>query len=108
MQLQFTAMRCYAPAPAGGAKSAPQTSWLDFRERKKGKKEGKGKGGKRKGEGGKGKGNKREKEKGTKEREGGERKREMKEERKGKGRNLCSCDFPLLCSVYFTSYLLAV
>jgi len=32
-------MRCYAPDPAGGANSIPQTSWVDFGERK-----GKGKG----------------------------------------------------------------
>ena len=34
VQLQFTAMRCYAPVPDGGANCAPQTSWLDFGERK--------------------------------------------------------------------------
>jgi len=34
-------MRCNAPDPDGGANSIPQTSWVDFGERK-----GKGKGGK--------------------------------------------------------------
>jgi len=36
-------MRCYAADPAVGANSAPQTSWLDFGERK-GMKKGRGKG----------------------------------------------------------------
>ena len=33
VQLRFAAKRCYAPLPSG-ANSAPQTSWLDFAERK--------------------------------------------------------------------------
>ena len=41
-------MRCYAPDPAGGANSAPPTSWLDFAENKR-KKGGKGSEGERKG-----------------------------------------------------------
>jgi len=67
-------MRCYAPDPARGAISAPQTSWLDFGTGK----EGKGKGGK------KGNGSEREKE---------VRKGQREVIMKGKGRILCSCDF---------------
>jgi len=64
-------MRYYGPDSAGGANSAPQTSWLDFEERKgSGKGKGKGSEGKRR-EG---------KEKGTTGREG------RGKERKRKGR----------------------
>jgi len=71
--------------PLGELTALPQTSWLDFGERKR---RGKGRG---KGSGGKGK------EKGTMEREGGGREGNGKEKEKwanGKGRILCSCDFP--------------
>jgi len=38
-QLQFTAIRRYAPDPAGELKALPQTPWLDFEgeERARGK-----------------------------------------------------------------------
>ena len=49
VQLQFTAMQCYAPNPTGGANSAPQTSLLNFGEMKRRRKEReKGKGKKKK------------------------------------------------------------
>ena len=94
VQLQFTARRCYAPDPAGGASSAPQTSWLDFGERKERRKgRGKERLGIRKGEGERKRKEKEvtgkrreEKEKGTKERTGGERKMERKEEKEKRGR----------------------
>jgi len=39
VQLQFTAKRCYAPGPPAGELTAlPQTSWLDFGEKKERKK----------------------------------------------------------------------
>jgi len=76
----FTAMRCYAPDPAGGANSAlpDQTSWLDLGRGRKGKRERKGKGkgdGKRRGKkNGSGSEKRGRKEKGTKGRDGGGRK----------------------------------
>jgi len=79
-------MRCYAPDPAVGANSAPQTSWLDFGERKGRKKAGVKERGKRKGRGvKKGKGNEREKEgKGKGGMRDGEEKERGKREAEGK------------------------
>jgi len=83
VELQFTVMRCYA-------NSAPQTSWLDFGERKgrgNGRRKGKGEG-ERRGE------RKGRKKKGSKGRKGGGRGRK---EENGKVRRksefVCSCDF---------------
>jgi len=89
VQLLFAAVRpagrryrSITARPAGGANSAPQTSWLDFGERKE---MGKGNGKERA----------RRKERGKEKAVKGKRRggKEKGTRGRGKGRILCSCDF---------------